>query len=332
MALIAAKCTQCGAELQVESTNDATICSYCGSPFITQKAINHYQVTNKIQADVVHVYGSTDFFIRTGTLEEYRGASVDAILPDDVLRINKNAFRACTGLRSVHINEGVQAIEAGTFAELEQLEHVILPQSLKSIGVAAFESCALQQITLPNGIKHIEPETFSDCTHLSKVTLPNTLKSIGQGAFKNTALKEIALPDSIDYIGPQVFSGCTHLAEVSLPENLKHIEEECFFQCTSLTEIALPDGLESIGRCAFRDTGLTQIHILDSVHTLGAHAFVHTNIAQTNLVLNDVNVKCFYNSPLASRYLRRMNGWCEECGGKVSFFNKKCRSCGHINR
>ena len=45
MALVAAKCPQCGANLNVDETKDACVCEYCGTPFITEKAINNYNVS-----------------------------------------------------------------------------------------------------------------------------------------------------------------------------------------------------------------------------------------------------------------------------------------------
>lgn len=48
MALVAAKCPQCGANINVDATKDAGICEYCGTAFITEKAINNYNtyITN----------------------------------------------------------------------------------------------------------------------------------------------------------------------------------------------------------------------------------------------------------------------------------------------
>lgn len=46
MSIVAARCPQCGAALQVEEKSDAGICSFCGTPFITEKAINNY-IVNK---------------------------------------------------------------------------------------------------------------------------------------------------------------------------------------------------------------------------------------------------------------------------------------------
>lgn len=46
MALVPAICTQCGAKLEVDDTRDAAICQHCGTAFVTEKAINNYNITN----------------------------------------------------------------------------------------------------------------------------------------------------------------------------------------------------------------------------------------------------------------------------------------------
>lgn len=42
MGMVAAKCTQCGANIQVDETREAGICPHCGTPFVTEKVINNY--------------------------------------------------------------------------------------------------------------------------------------------------------------------------------------------------------------------------------------------------------------------------------------------------
>ena len=48
MALIAAKCTQCGANIEVDKSREAGICPHCGTAFITEKVINNYSITYNI--------------------------------------------------------------------------------------------------------------------------------------------------------------------------------------------------------------------------------------------------------------------------------------------
>ena len=47
MALVAAKCTECGAAIEVDQSKEAGICPFCKTAFITEKVINNY-VTNNI--------------------------------------------------------------------------------------------------------------------------------------------------------------------------------------------------------------------------------------------------------------------------------------------
>ena len=60
MTLVPAICTQCGSKLEVDPGKEAAICPYCKTPFITQKAINHYSTTNvtnigRLHAEVVNM-------------------------------------------------------------------------------------------------------------------------------------------------------------------------------------------------------------------------------------------------------------------------------------
>ena len=55
MALVAAKCTQCGGSLKVDDSKDAGICPFCGTAFVTEKVIQNYNihVTNNIDTVIV---------------------------------------------------------------------------------------------------------------------------------------------------------------------------------------------------------------------------------------------------------------------------------------
>jgi predicted Zn-ribbon and HTH transcriptional regulator len=48
MALVPAKCTTCGANLNVDPTKDTAVCECCKSAFIVEKAINFYHTTHGI--------------------------------------------------------------------------------------------------------------------------------------------------------------------------------------------------------------------------------------------------------------------------------------------
>ncbi len=83
MGLVAAKCTQCGANIEVDDSKDAGICKYCGTAFITEKAITNYNtyVTNNFAGANVVIQGDVDdveqYIARAETflkLNDYRQA------------------------------------------------------------------------------------------------------------------------------------------------------------------------------------------------------------------------------------------------------------------
>lgn len=70
MALVPAICTQCGAQIEVDNTHEAGICKFCGTPFITEKAINKYTTVHNVTQNITKIiYGNEkdeaeDFFNR----------------------------------------------------------------------------------------------------------------------------------------------------------------------------------------------------------------------------------------------------------------------------
>ena len=58
MPLVPAKCTNCGAALELDPSKDAAVCPYCHTPFVVEKAINNYMDGGE-SADAVIAQGDT---------------------------------------------------------------------------------------------------------------------------------------------------------------------------------------------------------------------------------------------------------------------------------
>lgn len=57
MALVAAKCSQCGASIQVEDSAEKGVCPYCGTEYYAEKIINNTYVTNNYSGATINVQG-----------------------------------------------------------------------------------------------------------------------------------------------------------------------------------------------------------------------------------------------------------------------------------
>ena len=57
--MVNAKCTNCGAAIRVDERNEAGVCPYCKSAYITEKAIKNVNNTTNNSAQVINNYYNT---------------------------------------------------------------------------------------------------------------------------------------------------------------------------------------------------------------------------------------------------------------------------------
>lgn len=81
MPLVPAKCTNCGASLTVDSSKEAAVCEFCGTPFIVEKAITNVTIGEgsavTIESAVINIQGgnqpSADNLLKRGEEFEKQG-------------------------------------------------------------------------------------------------------------------------------------------------------------------------------------------------------------------------------------------------------------------
>ena len=113
------------------------------------------------------------------------------------------------------INEGITAIGNWIFASsISQLNELVLPSSLKSIGDNAFAECTnLNTVVIPGSVENIGASAFRNC-NITSLTIGDGCKTIGAYAFQNSAISKLELPESIETIAAGAFSGCSKLETV----------------------------------------------------------------------------------------------------------------------
>ncbi len=96
----------------------------------------------------------------------------------------------------------VVGIGKGAFVEIENVEAIVLPDSVKTIGDNAFVGLInLKYIYLGNSLKETGDMMFNYCTALETIELPEGTEKIGGSlAVSCTALKTIIVPASVTEI------------------------------------------------------------------------------------------------------------------------------------
>ena len=248
-------------------------------------------------------------------LADYDYANIESLKITGVLNDVDFLFiyRMMPNLKNLDIAEvNITALPTQAFYNSKNVEHLILPNTLITIGEEMFYQSDLRSVVIPTNVTTVGYSAFKRCSSLTTVTFEkeSQLKTIGgdyyYGAFSDcTALTSIEIPASVETIGNTAFSDCSSLATVTFEKGsrLKTIGNNAYYRCTSLTSIEIPASVETIEKKAFMHcsslatvtfekgsqlktiagdsydgafsdcTALTSIEIPESVETIEATAF-----------------------------------------------------------
>ena len=100
-----------------------------------------------------------------------------------------------------------------TFSRNQNLTSIVIPDSVTSIGYAAFAGCtSLTSVTIGDSVTSIGSSAFYGCTSLTSIVIPDSVTSIGMGAFITcSSLTRIVIPDSVTSMGMWIFMKCSSL-------------------------------------------------------------------------------------------------------------------------
>ena len=186
------------------------------------------------------------------------------------------------------VPDTVKTIKSAAFIDCKKLTKIIIPESVTSIAVDAFDGCnsdLIIEFSGDNASYEYDNGVLYNCgkTKIIRVlfdivgrfVIPDTVETLPNNVFENQKnLTEVFIPDSVSTIPQNAFENCTSLETVSIEIGTTDIGANAFLGCSSLKEISLPDNLKSIGNYAFSGcTTLSNITIPESVTSIGSYAF-----------------------------------------------------------
>ena len=69
------------------------------------------------------------------------------------------------------------------------LESLILPESITSIGLSAFSGTKIKEIDIPNSVTEIGRNAFANCAELEKITISNNVNRLNNYLFVSLYLE-----------------------------------------------------------------------------------------------------------------------------------------------
>ena len=209
----------------------------------------------------------------------YIGDENSVVIPKRAEMIAQGAFYKNKTITSLSFEVGCLCtkIDTGAFKECVNLNSVEFPDALKVIGISAFESCSINEVTIPESVEELWSEAFYNNASLKKVTinskeitndanccfagcnieeviLADGMKTIPQGLFSKGEVKKgihFDIPDSVEIIGTGAFSEIENEYTVELPKKLTEIGKDAFMGSALSGEIVFPVGIKMIHTDAF---------------------------------------------------------------------------------
>jgi hypothetical protein len=211
---------------------------------------------------------------------EDRSTVTNLTLTGNINRNDLNTLQSLTPpLISIDLNSTYIAgdsIGAGSFNQY--ITSIVLPASLKRIGVFALSGCLkLDSLTIPPSVNSIADFAFASCRSLKSIVIPNSVSSMGNYAFGSCdSLTTVIFLPGLSQIKEYTFAGCTSLKSVTLSNTITSIGKLAFVSCNALSDITLPASLDSVSMLAFAScNGLTSLTIPAHVMSIGQTAFVN---------------------------------------------------------
>ena len=236
----------------------------------------HVETKGELENELAgYDYANIESLKITGVLNDVDFLFIYRMMPNlknlDIAEVNITALPIQAFYKSTNVENLILPNTLITIGEemfyQSKLKTVVIPANATTIGNSAFEQCAsLISIDIPANVETIGTAVFWGCSSLATVTFENgsQLKTIGGGSYSSGA-----------------FSDCTALTSIEIPASVETIEAAAFCICSSLATVTFENGsqLKTIGGGssyygAFSDcTALTSIEIPASVETIKASAF-----------------------------------------------------------
>ncbi len=223
-------------------------------------------------------------------------------LPESLTYIGAFAF-AKSGLQRITIPAGVQYLAAknsmlsqqsssfqegateryfaGQFAYCYDLEEVVLPITINSIGAGVFYNTPKLKTLIYDGYAETNNILHQNVQYLGGNAFVNSglenltakgLKEIYANGFTSSGFASVDLEaTSVQTIKKSMFANLSRLTSVKLPSGLKMIEDSAF-ESSGITNIIVPETLTTIGKAAFKNSAIKDITLV-KVTSIGASAF-----------------------------------------------------------
>ena len=221
-------------------------------------------------------------------------------MPKNLNIIDSSAFSACKLLNNITFNANLRTINKYAFFNCSNLSNLTFVEGLTTIGQEAFERTALNSVRLPESLTTLGYAAFIKCPNLNDIYIgskvndmggsivrecPNITKvEISQLNTKYFAEGNIVYEKNSDNSLTLLFAP-NNLASANINSRTKVIKAEAFLMNNKITSIIIPEGVEILEHRIFETcNNLQTLTIPSTVKSIGK------KLVQSCSNLNTINI------------------------------------------
>ena len=195
--------------------------------------------------------------------------------------IGTGCFSGCEKIGSISpvvLPESLKEIGVGAFKGVPFSGHskytIDIPESVTYIGTLAFEKSNLKTVTGGEGITRLGRNVFQNCLRLNSVEFPNVTE-FDSAVFYGTPLKNVGWDWSkVTYIGESAFDNCYGLSGPLVLSGDCELDGMYIFNNTGFESVTIGEGMTELPKGTFYSCGdLTEVNLPNSLTKIGAYAF-----------------------------------------------------------
>jgi hypothetical protein len=173
--------------------------------------------------------------------------------------------------------------------ELANTTKIVLPSDATKIGDYALAMCGANEVVIPNTVESIGVAAFYSCEKLERLVIPESVINIGYGAFGGTPWLANEISNSLDgtvFVNNILVDGSAANGSIVLPETVVDISAYCFFSNTNLTGIHIPSGVKAVKENTFENCynlGVVTFAENSQLECIEKYAFSACDIAEITI-------------------------------------------------
>ncbi|MBE6770965.1 MAG: leucine-rich repeat domain-containing protein [Ruminococcaceae bacterium] len=282
------------------------------SPFISSQKLENINLYNTVKELPAFLYAGlqnidkislpasvTD--IGVGAFANSSISGFDSL--SNVESIEEYAFKNCTYLEEIKLEDNLLLIGMGAFMGCDWLKTIYIPDTVSNIETSVFEGCTkLESVRMSPNVNYIPRQAFHNCTALSEFIWESESKLIGRYAFGNcvklsdfdfvnveklyknsftgSGVSVVQLGESqneqntaLETIDVQSFKECEKLETLGIGGNVSTVKSQAFADCTNLETAVIADSVTEIADDAFDGCDKLTIYCAENSY---AHSYAQT--------------------------------------------------------